>query len=373
MQVPFHKAFTDKEEIEEIIDTVKSGWLTSGPKVQLFEKRFSEKLFADRESIAVNSGTAALHLALKSVGLEEGDEVIIPCNTFVATGEAVCYMGAKPVLCDVEESTHNIDCSKIESLITEKTKAIVPVHFSGQPCDMSEIWDIAERYGLRVIEDAAHALPSYYKGDLIGNKSDAVCFSFYATKTMTSGEGGMVVLSDKEMAGSIRTNRLHGIAKSAWERQNGSKSWLYDIEDNGFKYNMNDIAASIGLVQLEKLFDMNMKRQRIAKKYTEAFDKSGIGRLFFKEDRESSNHLYVIKVDNRDKVMESIKSKGVGCLVHFIPLQNFSYYQKKHGYHHSDFPVSLSVFDKSISLPIFPGMTDEEVEYVIDTVIKSID
>ncbi len=372
MQVPFFKTFMDEREIAKVSETLRSGWTTSGPNVQLFEKRISEELLLGRKTCAVNSGTAALHLALKGIGIREDDEVIIPCNTFVATAEAVNYLRAKPVLCDVEEDTHNIDCSKIEELITPKTKAIIPVHFSGQPCDMEQIWNIAQNYGLKVVEDAAHALPSKYMGELIGLKSDAVCFSFYATKTLSTGEGGLIASSDDDVIQSVQTNRLHGIAKNAWERQNATNSWQYDILENGYKYNMTDIAASLGLVQLDKLFLMNEKRKNIVARYNEAFDQSGIHHLTIREGRESSNHLYVIKVNNRDNVIRHLKEIGVMCLVHFIPLQYFTYYQKSFGYKIEDFPVSSSVFEKSLSLPIYPGMTDDEVQYVIDAVKKVV-
>ena len=370
MQIPFHKTHTTQEEINAAVEAIHSGWLTMGPKTVEFENQF--KAFIDAsEAVSVNSATAALHLALKAVGLQRGDEVIVPTNTFVATAEVVTYFDGVPVLCDIEEQTHNIDVNKIEALITPKTKAIIPVHFAGQPCDMDEIYAIAKKYDLKVIEDAAHAIPSSYKGVKIGalTETDVTCFSFYATKTLSTGEGGMATTSNAAYAKNMRINRLHGISRDAWDRYTTKGAWYYEIVDNGCKYNTTDINASIGMIQLQKQDMLREKRNRIAQKYTAAFgNNSAITLPFVKDDRETSWHLYVIKVANRDSIIEALKEAGVGCSVHFIPIHKHPYYKEHYAYKNEDYPVANSVFERSLSLPIYPDMSDDEIEYVINKV-----
>jgi len=370
LQIPFHKTHTTQEEIEAAKSAIESGWLTMGPKTVEFENKFKEYV-GSSEAVSMNSATAALHLGLKAIGLQRDDEVIVPTNTFVATAEVVTYFDAIPVLCDIEENTHNIDVSKIESLITNKTKAIIPVHFAGQPCDMDEIYNIAKKYDLKIIEDAAHAIPSSYKGVKIGTleKSDITCFSFYATKTLSTGEGGMATTNNSDYAKNMKINRLHGISKDAWDRYTIKGAWRYDIVDNGNKYNTTDINSSIGIVQLKKQEMLREKRNNIARKYNEAFkDNKNIVLPYLKNDRETSWHLYVIKIDNRDEVIEKLKENGVGCSVHFIPIHKHTYYKNRYGYKNKDYPIANDVFDKSLSLPIYPDMSDEEIEYVIKNV-----
>ena len=373
MQIPFHKTHTTEEELNAAIEAIKSGWLTMGPKTVEFENSFKEYI-GSSEAVSMNSATAALHLALKATGLQRGDEVILPTNTFVATAEVVTYFDAIPVLCDIEENTHNMNISKIEALITDKTKAIIPVHFAGQPCDMDELYQLVDQQlktknqKLFIIEDAAHAIPSSYKGVKIGNLegTDVTCFSFYATKTLSTGEGGMATTNNPDYAKSMKINRLHGISKDAWDRYTTKGSWYYEIVDNGCKYNTTDINASLGLVQLAKQDMLREKRNQIAMKYNEAFkDNKNIVIPFVKEDRVTSWHLYVIKIANRDEVIEKLKENGVGCSVHFIPIHKHPYYKDKYGYKNEDYPIANEVFDKSLSLPIYPDMSDEEVEYVI--------
>jgi len=376
MQILFHKTHTTNEEKEAVIEAIESGWLTMGPKCVEFEEKFKEYVGA-KEAVSLNSATAALHLALKAIGLQEGDEVIVPTNTFVATAEVVTYFNATPVLCDIEETTHNIDVKKIEELITPKTKAIIPVHFAGQPCDMDEIYEIANQQPktknqkLYIIEDAAHAIPSRYKGQMIGSLegTDVTCFSFYATKTLSTGEGGMATTNNADYAKTIKINRLHGISKDAWDRYTSKGSWYYEIVDNGNKYNSTDINAALGLVQLKKQEELRNKREYIAKRYIEAFkDIKEIILPVIKEDRETSWHLFVIKVDNRDEVIEELKQKGVGCSVHFIPIHKHPYYKHKFGYKNNNYPVANRIFEKSLSLPIYPDMTDGEIDYVIQSI-----
>lgn len=370
MNILFHKPYITDDEINEVIDSVKSGWLTTGKKTLLFEEEF-RKIINSKYAFGVSSATAALHLALKAIGIKEGDEVIIPTDTFIATAEVVTYFNAKPVLCDIEYETHNIDVKKIESLINEKTKAIMPVHFGGQPCDMDEIVDIAKRYNLKVIDDAAHAFPSYYKGKIVGNIEgvDVTCFSFYATKTVATGEGGMATTNNDLYASKIKTNRLHGINRDVWDRYRGG-DWYYEVIDNGYKYNLTDVCSSLGLAQLKKAFWMNEEREKIAKKYNEAFRGSKIEVPIIKSDRKTSWHLYVIKVNNRDELYKKLKENGINTSVHFIPVHKHPYYKDKYGYKDNDYPVANEVFNKSLSLPIYPGLKDEEVDYIIEKVLK---
>jgi len=370
LQIPFHKTHTTDEEINAVVEAMKSGWLTMGPKTVEFENAFKEYIGAE-EAVSVNSATAALHLALKAIGLQRGDEVILPTNTFVATAEVVTYFDAVPVLCDIEEDTHNIDVLKIEALVSDKTRAIIPVHFAGQPCDMDEIYTLAKKYDLKVIEDAAHAIPSTYKGQMIGalSESDITCFSFYATKTLSTGEGGMATTSSSEYAKNMRINRLHGISRDAWDRYTQKGAWYYEVVDNGCKYNTTDINASLGLVQLQKQDMLYKKRVKIAQTYSEAFKNSeNIILPFIKADRQSSWHLYVIKVKNRDEVIEKLKAQGIGCSVHFIPVHKQPYYKDRYGYKDENFPVANRVFEHSLSLPIFPDMSEQEIAYVIKKV-----
>jgi dTDP-4-amino-4,6-dideoxygalactose transaminase len=373
-KILFHKTHTTDEEINAVVEVMKSGWLTMGPKTIEFENNFKKYVGAP-EAVSVNSATAALHLALKAIGLKKDDEVILSTNTFVATAEIVTYFGAIPVLCDVEETTHNIDVLKIEPLITNKTKVIIPVHFAGQPCDMNEIYSLARKYNLKVIEDAAHAGPSSYKGVRIGalEGTDITCFSFYATKTLSTGEGGMATMNNSIYAKSMRVNRLHGMSRDAWNRYDGKGNWHYDVIDNGYKYNTTDINAVIGLVQLSKQGALMKKRFYIAQKYNSAFKKcKNITIPYIKSDRATSWHLYVIKVPQRDEVIKSITKKGVGCSMHFIPIHKHSFYRKKYRLKDSDYEMANKVFESSLSLPIYPDMRDEEIDYVINKVIEAV-
>lgn len=306
--IPFHKAHITDDEINLVVEALKSGWITMGPKVIEFESLFSEFINRDSDrkikSLLVNSCTAALHLALKSIGLKAGDEVILPTNTFIATAEVVTYFNAKPVLCDIDFDTMLIDVNKIESLITEKTKAIIPVHYAGQPCDMKEILAIAQKYNLKVIEDAAHSFPAYYQGKPIGTIGDLTCFSFYATKTLAMGEGGAVTTDNEEYIKTIKSNRLHGINRDAWDRYTLKGSWYYEVIDNGFKYNSTDINAAMGIAQLKKAELMRSEREKIAKKYNDAFsNRDGIILPVIKPDRVSAWHLFVIKGNITKKPM----------------------------------------------------------------------
>tara|TARA_X000001036_G_C20570770_1_gene762559 strand:- start:2 stop:1126 length:1125 start_codon:yes stop_codon:yes gene_type:complete len=368
MNIPFHKPCISKLEMDSVIDAMQSGWLTMGPKTVEFEFAFQSYINA-RHSISVNSATAALHLALNALGVKRGDEVIIPTNTFVSTAEAVAYSGAVPVLCDIEPTNHNININLIENLITKNTKAIIPVHFAGHPCEMDEILDIAHNNNLKVIEDAAHALPSTYKDKKIGLISDITCFSFYATKTITTGEGGMVCTENDDFAKKIKFQRLHGINGDAWKRYDSGNDWYYDIVDLGYKYNTTDIQSAMGIVQLQKIDEMKEERSKIALKYMDAF-KGKIDFISEQPQRLSSWHLFVIKVENREQLHRQLKEKGINTSVHFIPMHKHSYYKNKYNYKDKDFPIANSIFNKSLSLPIYPGLTEIEIEYIINNILK---
>jgi dTDP-4-amino-4,6-dideoxygalactose transaminase len=374
MQVPFHKPYITDEEIDEVVASLRSGWITMGPKTVRFEEEFG-RYVGSKHAIAVNSCTAALHLALKAIDLKPGDEVIIPTMTFTATGEVVCYFNAKPVIVDVEEDTHNIDVGAIERAVTSKTRAIIPVHFAGQPCDMGEIMQFAKTHGLHVIEDAAHSLPAWYRDEKIGSIGDMTCFSFYATKTLATGEGGMITTESEEWAERIKILRLHGISKDAWKRYTGEGSWYYEVVEAGYKYNMTDIQAALGLAQLRKVEWMWEKRKEIANRYTEAFKNTEcITVPSVKPDRISAWHLYVIKLNleavsiDRARFIEELKMRGVGASVHFIPLHRHPFYRDTFGYMTKDFPVAEKLYERSVSLPIYPGMSEKEVEYVIESI-----
>jgi dTDP-4-amino-4,6-dideoxygalactose transaminase len=372
--VPFHRPSIGEEEIAEVVDTLRSGWLTTGPKVGEFQRRFAAAVGA-RHAVALNSATAALHLALEAVGVGAGDEVIIPAYTFTATGEVVTYLGARPVLADCRADTLNVDAETIESLITGRTKAVIPVHVAGQVCDMEPILELARTRGLSVIEDAAHALPASYKGRPVGTIGDITAFSFYATKTITTGEGGMVTTERDDYAARVKLMSLHGLSGDAWNRYSSRGHWYYEVEEFGFKYNMTDVAAALGLRQLERMWTFQRRREQIARWYTDNFGE--LDTCVVPRDAGFGTHawhLYILELNEaalavgRDQIVESLRQKGVGTSVHFIPLNLHPVYQRTYGYRVGQFPTAEAVFGRAVSLPIYPGMTDDEVAHVIDAV-----
>jgi perosamine synthetase len=372
--LPFHVPTIGDEEIAAVVEVLKSGWLTTGSKAREFEEQFCQ-LVGARYAVALNSGTAALHLALEAVGIEEGDEVIVPTMTFTASAEVVLYLKAKPVLVDCLPDTLNIDPDQIERAITSRTKAIIPVHFGGQPCDMEPILEIARRNNLYVIEDAAHALPAKYHRQTVGTIGDITCFSFYATKTITTGEGGMATTENPEWAVRMRMMSLHGISHDAWKRYAKEGSWYYEVLCPGFKYNLTDIGAAIGIEQLKKCDAFGDARDHIANKYNEAFaDLPEIQTPFCEPDRQHAWHLYVIQLRlegltiTRDQFIEALKSQGIGTSVHFIPLHLHPYYRNTFGYVPGDFPNATEAYQRIISLPIYPNMTDAGIDHVIGAV-----
>ena len=376
--IPFHRPALGADEIRSVVETLESGWLTTGRKVKSFEDDFAPYV-GSKHAVAVNSGTAALHLALDAVGIREGDQVIIPTMTFAATAEVVLYFNAKPVLVDCERDTFNLDPRKIEAAITSKTKAIIPVHFGGQPCEMDQILDIARKHNLRVIEDAAHALPAIDHGRTIGTIGDITCFSFYATKTITTGEGGMATTENPEWAERMRMMSLHGISHDAWKRYTKEGSWYYEILYPGFKYNLTDIAAAIGIEQLKKCNEFWETRQRIAMNYAKAFaDLQEIQVPSCRNNVQHAWHLFVIQLNlerlkiNRNQFIEALREKGIGTSVHFIPLHLHPYYRDKFAYKLEDFPNASAAFECIISLPIYPKMTEGNVRDVIVAVRKLV-
>jgi dTDP-4-amino-4,6-dideoxygalactose transaminase len=374
----FHKPFISEDEVDEIVDTVRSGWLSMGPKTIRFENEFNNYIGA-KKSVAVSSWTAAGHLSLEAFGINADDEVIVPTMTFPATAEIVCYFGAKPVIVDVEEDTLNISLKEIEKAISPKTKAIIPVHYGGQPCDMDEILELARKYNIKVLEDAAHSLPATYKGKKIGTLSDVTCFSFYATKTLSTGEGGMICTNDEEIAERCSIMRLHGINRSAWKRYSESGSWYYEVVAPGYKYNFTDLQASLGIPQLKKVDEMWNWRKRIAAKYTEAFkDLDTIELHTIKDDRESSWHLYPIRLHldrlkkTRAQMIDELRKNNIGVGVHFMPVHQHLYYNETFKLSDESFPVASNVFPRLMSLPIYPGMQDSHVDKVISVLIDLV-
>jgi dTDP-4-amino-4,6-dideoxygalactose transaminase len=374
--LPFHRALIGEEEMEAVLDVLRSGWLTTGPRVKEFESQFAAYVGA-QHAIAVSSCTAALHLALAAIGLAEGDEVILPTMTFAASGEVILYFNARPVLVDSGPGSFHIDPAAVEGAITPRTRAILPVHYAGYPCEMDQILEIAERHGLRVIEDAAHALPSSYRGRPVGTIGDITCFSFYATKTLTTGEGGMITTADAALAERMRRLSLHGISKDAWKRYSADGTWRYDILEAGYKYNFTDLQAALGIAQLAKCEVMRRSRAAIAARYDAALGECDAFEIpKHPEDVEHAHHLYVLLVNadalriDRDRVIEELKQRGIGTSVHFIPLHLHSLYRGRLGYQPGQFPNAEERFERAISLPIYPGMSDADVDRVIESLVE---
>lgn len=372
--IPFHRASLGEEEVAAVSEVIRSGWLTMGPKTFEFEAQFAQYVGA-RHAVAVCSGTAALHLSLDAIGLRSDDEVLLPTTTFTATGEVVKYFGARPILVDVDPVSLNIDVSALEAKISSRTRAIIPVHMAGQPCDLNEIHEIARARGLHVIEDAAHALPAEYEGRRIGRISTLTAFSFYATKTLTTGEGGMITTDNDDHAARMRVMRLHGISGDAWKRYGKNGSWFYEVIEAGFKYNPTDLQSALGVVQLKKCDASNDARRRIADRYSAVFqDVDALETPVTRPDRTSAWHLYILRLHldrlklDRNGFIDRLKERGIGTSVHFIPLHLHPFYQRAYGYKKGDFPVAELQFERCISLPIYPSMSDADVERVIQNV-----
>lgn len=374
---PFPYSF-GKEEINEVVDTLKSGWITTGPKTHKFEEMV-KKYVGCKYIVALNSCTAGLHLSLIAAGVGHGDEVITTPFTFAATANVILHVGAKPVFVDIQKGTFNIDPSLIKKAITKKTKAIMPVHYGGHPCDMDEILAIAKKHNLVVIEDAAHAIGAKYKGKNIGTISDYTSFSFYATKNITTAEGGMVCLKNESAEKKIKIMSLHGMDRNAWKRYGKGGYWYYEIKYPGFKYNMTDIQASMGIWQLKKLDKFISKRERVARFYNKSFKdlpevKVPLVRKYVKHAR----HLYSIMLDldkikiDRDQFFKALDAENIGTSVHFIPVHLHPYYRDKFNFKRGDYPNAEYVFDRIISLPMNPTMTKKDMQDVVNAVRKII-
>ncbi|HBH54823.1 MAG TPA: UDP-4-amino-4,6-dideoxy-N-acetyl-beta-L-altrosamine transaminase [Planctomycetaceae bacterium] len=375
--IPYFLPTIGEEEIQSVVETLRSGWLTTGPKTKQFEQLFAQKMGA-KHAIAVNSCTAALHLALEAIGVGRDDEVLVPTMTFASTAEVVVHLGARPVLVDVLPDTLAIDPNAIESKITSRTKAIMPVHYAGQPAEMDPIVDLARRRGLRVIDDAAHAIPASYKGRMVGTLGEITAFSFYANKTMTTGEGGMITTSDDALADRMRIMSLHGISRDAWKRFSAEGSWFYEITAPGYKDNMTDVASSLGIHQLAKADDFWKARSERAAWYTELLaDVPEVATPPLLDHVQHAWHLYVIQVQperlkiNRNQFIEKLNAAGVGTSVHYTPLHMHPYYRDVWGYRPEDLPVAWNAYQKIISLPLYPRLSRTDLEKVVE-VIKTI-
>ena len=374
--LPFALPDIGEEEIAEVVDSLRSGWITTGPKTARFERAFAQFLGPGIEAIAVNSATAGLHLAVEAIGIGPGDEVITTPHTFTATAEIIRYMGANPVFVDIDPATFCIDPDLVERAISRRTKAIIAVHYAGLAARMDKIHVFAAQHKLRVIEDAAHSLPTTLKGRLVGTlASDATVFSFYATKTLATGEGGMLVTRNPEIARRVRVMRLHGIDRDAFDRYTSNKpGWRYDVVAPGFKYNMTDIAAALGIQQLLKLLKFQARRQQLAEQYNREF--AHLPLSLPPEPLPGDTHawhLYVIQLRReakigRDEFIRRMYERGIGCSVHYIPLHLHKYWRETYGLKVKDFPHSTEVSRRIVSLPIYSRMTLDDQERVISAV-----
>jgi dTDP-4-amino-4,6-dideoxygalactose transaminase len=385
--LPYALPSIGDEEIAEVVDSLRSGWITTGPKVKRFESNFAEYVDS-KHAIAVNSCTSGLHIALTALGVSPADEVIVPTFTFCSTANVVVHLGARPVLVDVGED-FNVTLEAIEAAITPRTKAIIPVHYSGQACELEAIYEIAVRHNLAVVEDAAHAVGATYHGhkigsdalplSLLGRRGQVVkaitVFSFYATKNMTTGEGGMITTADDELAKHMRLLTLHGMSRDAWKRYTSTGSWYYEVMMAGYKDNMTDIQAALGIHQLRRLDDFITTRQRYARLYDEAFaDLQEVETPVVRSDRNHVYHLYVIRLEldrlaiDRAQFIEALKAHNIGTSVHFIPVHLHPFYQERFGYRRGDLPRAEMIYDRIVSLPLYPRMTEADVYDVIHAV-----
>jgi Predicted pyridoxal phosphate-dependent enzyme apparently involved in regulation of cell wall biogenesis len=377
--LPYALPLIEDDDIAEVVDSLKSNWITKGPKTMEFEKRFAEYVGA-KYAIAVNSCTAALHLSLLAAEIGPGDEVITTPMTFAASANVVIHAGAKPVFADIDPLTFNINTAKIREKITPQTKAIIPVHIAGHPVDMNEILAFAREFNLFVLEDAAHAVYTQYKGKMIGSIGNATAFSFYATKNLATGEGGMVTTDDEVLADRIRVMSVHGMSRNAWNRYNAAGSWFYEILYPGYKDNMTDIQAALGMTQLAKLERMQGLREEIARSYNTEFGK--MPELEIPQELEYARHawhLYIIKLNlekltiDRAQFIEELKAENIGTSVHYIPVHLHPYYRNTYGYQRGDYPQAEAVFDRIISLPLYPGMSTGDTQDVIKAVKRVVE
>ncbi len=388
--IPFFRPSIEQAEIDEVVDTLRSGWLTTGPKVRQFEAEFAAYV-QQKNAVAVNSCTAALHLALEAIGLESGQSVVVPTMTFAATAEVVRYFHAKPILVDCRAGDFNLDTLDAETKIVaaldrgERVMGIIPVHYGGQVGDLAAVGQLAQRYGLQVIEDAAHCCPAYYRSDATapwksaGTDSAISCYSFYANKTITTGEGGMACTQTDRYAERMRIMSLHGISRDAWKRFSAEGTWYYEIVAPGFKYNLTDIAAAIGLHQVRKADRLHQQRSRWASYYTERLrDVAELTLPSQQPDRIHSWHLYVIRLRldklkiDRAQCITELKERGIGTSVHWMPLHMHPYYRETYGYKPADLPTAASLYPEIITLPLYPDLTEADVDYVCTALTEII-
>lgn len=374
--VPFHRPSIGEEEIEAVVRVLRSGWLTTGPEAQALEQEFAAFIGAPH-ALALNSCTAALHLALAVLDLQPGDEVLVPTMTFAASAEVVCYCGAIPVLCDVLP-TLNLDPAEIDRRVTPRTRAVIVVHMAGQPADLDSIRAAAARHNLVVIEDAAHSLPARFRGELIGRSSELACFSFYATKNLTTGEGGMLTTTNPAWAERARSLALHGISKNAWNRYTASGSWYYEILEPGYKYNLTDLQAALGRVQLRRQNELWAVRRRLVSRYRELLaGVPGIGWPALHPAAESAWHLCVLLLGEesacpRDEVIAELQRAGIGTSVHFIPLHMHPYYRQRFGYVPEALPAAAAYYRAAVSLPLYPALSDSDQERIASVVGRAV-
>ncbi len=375
IKVPFFRPSIGEEEIEEVVATLRGGWLTTGDRARRFEEGFRDYLGGGIEAVAINSATAGLHLALEALGIGPGDEVVVPDLTFTASAEVVRYLGAEVRLVDVDARTLCLDPAAFEAAVSDRTKAVMPVHYGGLSCDLGRISSICAARGIEIVEDAAHALPTRWQGGLIGTHGTAATvFSFYANKTITTGEGGMLVTARPEIAERARIMRLHGIDRDSFDRyRKPGAGWRYDIVAPGFKYNLSDLAAAVGVRQLEKADALCARRAVIAERYLDAFADLPARLPVRGEQGGHSWHLFPIRLDDdapldRDAFIARMTERGIGTSVHYAPLHRMTYWKERYDLKPEAFPVSEDAFSTLVTLPLFPDMTEAEIETVIGAV-----
>ncbi len=380
--IPYALPDIGEAEIDAVAEAMRSGWVTTGPAARAFEEEFAAQIGEGVYAVGVNSATAGLHLAMEAIGIGEGDEVIAPTLTFTATVEVVRYLGGNPIIVDVDPATLNIDPTAVEAAVTPRTKAIVVVHYGGLACPMDEIFAIAERFNLAVIEDAAHAFPATYNGATVGTlRSAATIFSFYANKTMTTGEGGMIVSRDLALIDRTRKMRLHGIDRDAFDRFRSSRpSWYYEVVAPGYKYNLSDMAAALGRVQLTRINEFLAKREAIAARYDAAWGDLPV----FLPPRAAQGdthawHIYALRLnwegatqDDRDTVIARLSAEGIGTSVHYVPLHRHPYWRDRYSLLPSQYPCAEQVYRTIFSVPLYTAMNDEQVDRVIEAVRRII-
>ena len=375
MMLPYGHQWVDEADVQAVVEVLRSDWLTTGPKVAEFEQAFAEFVGA-REAVAVSNGTAALHAAMYAVGIGPGDEVIVPPMTFVASANCVVFQGGTPVFADVDPDTLLIDPSQVEAKVTPRTKAIIAVDYAGQPCDYDALQAIADRHGLTLVDDACHALGGSYKGRPVGSLADLNTFSFHPVKHITTGEGGMITTDDTDLARRMRVFRNHGITTDHRQREQQG-SWFYEMVDLGYNYRLTDLQCALGTSQLCKLPGWVARRQEIARRYDTAFAEiPAVEPLGVRDDVSHAYHLYVIRLDltqlraTRTEVFAALRAEGIGVNVHYIPVHLHPFYRQRFGIRPGDCPVAEAAYERLLSLPIFPGMSDRDVEDVIAAVCK---